>query len=246
VRGVRRVQGVRGAKGAKGAQGAALSSDQDTRERLLTEAARLFAARGFARVTVRDICRAANANVAAVNYHFQGKRGLYDAVVRMAIERMQQTTEAAQEAGRGMPASGQLASYVSVFLQRVIPHRDGWIHQLMVRELAEPTPALQLVVREVLEPRARYLTRIVASIMQLRTDDLRVQRAVVSVNSQCFAAIDSRLPVSAFSPTTPAGVDDLADHIASFSLGGIQRLTSSPRATRGTRPARRARLPRRP
>ena len=246
MRGVRRVQGVRGAKGAMGAKSAALSSDQDTRERLLTEAARLVAARGFARVTVRDICRAANANVAAVNYHFQGKRGLYDAVVRMAIERMQQTTEAAQEAGRGMPASGQLASYVSVFLQRVIPHRDGWIHQLMVRELAEPTPALQLVVREVLEPRARYLTRIVASIMQLRTDDLRVQRAVVSVNSQCFAAIDSRLPVSAFSPTTPAGVDDLADHIASFSLGGIQRLTSSPRATRGTRPARRARLPRRP
>ena len=150
--------------------------EHETRERLLTEAARLFAARGFARVTVRDICQAAHANVAAVNYHFQGKRGLYDAVIRMAIERMQQTTEAAQEAGRGKPASGQLAAYVSVFLQRVIPHRDSWIHQLMVRELAEPTPALQLVVREVLEPRARYLTRVVASLMQLRPDDLRVQR----------------------------------------------------------------------
>jgi len=52
-----------------------IAPDQDTRERLLGEAARLFAARGFARVTVRDICRAANANVAAINYHFHGKRG---------------------------------------------------------------------------------------------------------------------------------------------------------------------------
>ena len=220
--------------------------DADTRARLLAAAGEVFAEHGFRAATVREICARAKANVAAVNYHFQGKRGLYDAVVRMAIERMQQTTEAAQEAGRGMPASGQLAAYVSVFLQRVIPHRDSWIHQLMVRELAEPTPALQLVVREVLEPRARYLTRVIASLMQLRTDDLRVQRAVVSVHSQCFAAIDSRLPVAAFSPTTPAGVDDLADHIARFSLGGIQRLTSSPRAARGTRPARRGRLPRRP
>jgi len=50
--------------------------EQETRERLLAEGARLFAARGYAGVTVRAICRAAHANVAAINYHFHGKRGL--------------------------------------------------------------------------------------------------------------------------------------------------------------------------
>ena len=46
-------------------------------------AARLFADRGFAPVTVRDICRRARANVAAVNYHFGGKHGLYTAVMQV-------------------------------------------------------------------------------------------------------------------------------------------------------------------
>ena len=67
--------------------------DLETRARLLNAAARLFAEHGFARVTVRDICRKARANVAAVNYHFGGKDGLYQAVMRMAMETMQGTTD---------------------------------------------------------------------------------------------------------------------------------------------------------
>ena len=65
-------------------------------------AARLFAERGFARVTVRDICRKARANVAAVNYHFGGKHGLYTARrCSRRLTTMQATTEAARAAGEG-------------------------------------------------------------------------------------------------------------------------------------------------
>ena len=51
--------------------------DRETRERVLRSAAQLFADRGFKKVTVREICRAARANVAAVNYHFGDKGGLF-------------------------------------------------------------------------------------------------------------------------------------------------------------------------
>ena len=43
------------------------SGDRETRFRVLQAAERLFAERGFKKVTVREICRAAKANVAAVN-----------------------------------------------------------------------------------------------------------------------------------------------------------------------------------
>ena len=45
-----------------------------------------------------------------MNYHFGGKKGLYDEVVRSAIRTMQATTEAIREAGRGRPAEEQLRS----------------------------------------------------------------------------------------------------------------------------------------
>jgi len=52
------------------------ASSADTRQRLIEAAANLFANKGFEHVTVREICKASNANVAAVNYHFGDKAGL--------------------------------------------------------------------------------------------------------------------------------------------------------------------------
>jgi len=230
-----------------------VTEEQETRDRLLGEGARLFAARGFARVTVRDICRAADANVAAINYHFRGKQGLYDAVVQAAIDRMQATTDAIIAAGRGQTPEAQLTAYVTIFLTVVTAAgRDNWIHQLMVREITEPTPALDRVVREVLEPRTKYLGSIVASLLGCRADDPRVQRSVMSVQMQTLAAVDQRLPMHR-GPRTPAAVAELADHIARFSLGGIaalnapsRRRSATPRETRRGRRAPLRRQPSRP
>jgi AcrR family transcriptional regulator len=240
------VQGVQGVQGVRGANGAA---DEDTRERLLNEGARLFAARGYARVTVRAICRAAHANVAAINYHFHGKRGLYDAVVQSAIDQMRATTATIIDAGRGLSPERQLTTFIAIFLQRVTATRDNWIHQLMMRELNEPTAALDLVVRRVIEPRMTYLGEVIGKLLGCRSSDPRVRRSVTSVQLQCLAAIDQRLPIHNV-PTTPAAVAELADHIARFSIGGITALRApAPRRSRtprGTHPGPRARLLRQP
>ncbi len=64
-------------------------TDQQPKERLLDAAEELFAAKGFAEVSVRELAAAAGANVAAVNYHFQGKENLFQEVIirRFSIQR---------------------------------------------------------------------------------------------------------------------------------------------------------------
>ncbi|MCP4292928.1 MAG: TetR/AcrR family transcriptional regulator [bacterium] len=52
-----------------------------TKDRLLDAAETLFAANGFDSVSIRDLATAANVNVAAVNYHFQGKENLFQQVI---------------------------------------------------------------------------------------------------------------------------------------------------------------------
>src|SRR5580658_9600387 len=56
-----------------------------TRETLLEAAGQVFAERGYYNVTIREICRRAGANVAAVNYTFGDKLGLYTEVLRQSV-----------------------------------------------------------------------------------------------------------------------------------------------------------------
>src|SRR5210317_339126 len=53
-----------------------------TRDRLLDEAEELFAQKGYHAVSVREITKAADSNLAAVNYHFGNKQNLYLEVFR--------------------------------------------------------------------------------------------------------------------------------------------------------------------
>ncbi|MCB1184540.1 TetR/AcrR family transcriptional regulator [bacterium] len=55
--------------------------DRSPKERLLDAAEALFAERSFDAVSVRELAAEAGMNVAAVNYHFQGKENLFREVV---------------------------------------------------------------------------------------------------------------------------------------------------------------------
>jgi TetR/AcrR family transcriptional regulator, regulator of cefoperazone and chloramphenicol sensitivity len=202
-----------------------VATDPATRDRLLTAGTRLFAQRGFQNVTVRDICAAATANVAAINYHFAGKEGLYMEVLRTAVTIMRGTTDAMVQAGLGQPPEAQLESLVRTFLERVCAGRDGWIHQLMMQEMREPTAGMDLIVEEVIAPRFAYLRAVVARLLGCAVDDPRVSACAVSVQSQMMVVLKSPIAAKMGVPAmTPADVPAVARHIATFSIAGIRAI----------------------
>src|SRR5258705_19078 len=58
----------------------------DTKTRILDTAEKLFGQNGFEGTSLRDITAQAEVNLAAVNYHFQSKDSLIDAVIERRIE----------------------------------------------------------------------------------------------------------------------------------------------------------------
>jgi AcrR family transcriptional regulator len=60
-------------------------STVDTKDRIIDVAERLFAERGYAATSLRDITGEADANLASVNYHFQSKEGLLSAIVERYV-----------------------------------------------------------------------------------------------------------------------------------------------------------------
>lgn len=205
------------------------ASDLETRQRLLQAATELFANRGFDEVTVRQICAAAGANGAAVNYHFRDKAGLYGEVVRVALDTMRETNDLSLRAGDGGTPEEQIRAFVGTFLTRLTGRgRQAWIHKLMARELERPSEVLALVMREIVEPRLDYLATVAGALMGLPPDDPRVRRSVMSLQGQCLV-FARRIPgpmAHSWGAAT-ADVAAVAQHISDFSIAGMRALAAT-------------------
>jgi len=202
-------------------------SDRETRDRLLQTSTQLFAARGLTGVTVREICRAARANVAAVNYHFGDKLGLYREVLQVAIDAIRETNDAGRRAGEGCPPDEKLRRYLAVFLHRALTPEFETVHRLIQRELDHPTPAMDALVEQAARPRLEYVSAIVAELMDCEPSEPAVLRSVGSVLAQTIVyirknPIAERLGI-VFKPT-PENIETAARHIADFSLAGIRAI----------------------
>jgi AcrR family transcriptional regulator len=213
-------------------RGQSARHDQETRDRLRAVATVMFAERGFRKVTVREICHAARANVAAVNYHFGDKLGLYMAIVQDGVAIMRQSNQLAEEAGRGLPADQRLRAFLRVFLSRLagsdVSDKGSWISQMMSREMEEPTPALDLVIKEAIEPRLAYLGAAIAELLDCPVSDNRVKRCFASIQGQCMIYRPHLIRERMLGISGPIDIKAVADHIADFSLAGIRALASAP------------------
>jgi AcrR family transcriptional regulator len=200
-----------------------MNEDKETRDRLLKAAERLFSERGFKRVTVREICKAARANVAAVNYHFGSKLGLYREVLQSATEVIRTTTDVARKAGQDQAPEEQLRRFIGIFLHRLLSPENDTVHQLFHREINDPTPALDTIVDQGIRPRIRYLSEIIAGMIGCDPDDEAVLRIVASIQAQAVAYLPNPIAERLGFPFQPtrARIEQAAEHIATFSIAGV-------------------------
>jgi TetR/AcrR family transcriptional regulator, regulator of cefoperazone and chloramphenicol sensitivity len=200
----------------------------ETRERLLKAAGRLFGERGFNHVSVREISKEAGTNVAAVNYHFRDKLGLYRELIGTIAEGMNRGKIAALDAGAGRPAEEQLRTYIRSFLHELLdsnPKAESWMEKIMAREMTEPTPALDLIIEKGIRPASDRLAQIVAELAALPVNDERVVLFSGTVQGLCLWFRSSRTVAERMVPGlryTPEIVDRLADFVANFSLAGMR------------------------
>src|SRR3954467_13265732 len=83
-----------------------------TRNRLVEAALDLLAERGEEGVTLREVTNAAEANVAAVSYHFGSLKSLCDVAIEQALERY---LDAQEEAVRALERESTLEELARAF-----------------------------------------------------------------------------------------------------------------------------------
>jgi len=137
-----------------------------TRTRLMDAALDLLAERGEDGVSLRELTDAAQANVAAVSYHFGSLKSLCDAAIEYALERY---LDAQQEAVSALAAEASLEALAAGFARP------------MMRALAvggRDLDVMRIVARSGIDPPQGW-DRFDASFDRVRADVLRVLKANV-------------------------------------------------------------------
>ncbi|MBK5931715.1 CerR family C-terminal domain-containing protein [Halochromatium salexigens] len=207
----------------------------NTRERLLQAALEVFAERGYRAATIREICGRAEANVAAVHYHFGDKRRLYEAIYGRLFEtlRARRTAFLPPDA----PPEQRLRVHIQALLEEFFrstgagtrdtdSERQVRPSTLFFNEMAHPTEVLDRIVTEHLEPDARELYEIVATLLETTTNDPLTLDCAASVIGQILYYHHATPIISRLHPQRPPvaeRLEALVEQIWLFSLGGIEQ-----------------------
>lgn len=199
-----------------------------TKDRILNEAEILFAQKGYHGVTVREITEAASCNLAAVNYHFGNKWNLYLAVFQFRwlprAKRIRESVIIALEK-QANPSLADIVKALSLaFLKGPLADEERARHALLIiRELAEPTEAFELLAENALRPLISIIANHLRPMMPPELAEERLSLNILSI----FALVTYfNLARAAVTHITGQEYDEdfksmLVEHISDFSLKGL-------------------------
>jgi AcrR family transcriptional regulator len=198
-----------------------LTASERTRARLVEAAREVFAQHGFQGATVREICRRADVNVAAVNYHFGSKDGLLSEALNFNRLR---DLQLANDAADACPEI-RLRLFIRDFMLLLLDENNASRQcQMMARELADPTPALDKIVIEAIAPLHEFLGRLVREIVGCDKSEVELRRCVYSILGQCLFYRNSHPVLQRLTPTLHYDgheIEAISRHIADFSLAAL-------------------------
>ncbi len=194
---------------------------------MLGAAKRLFAAKGYAATTVRDVLREAGVTAPVLYYHFGNKEGVFLALAREAREKLDAAVEVAL--GRGATASERIRGYCWAIA--AVRREDADLVRIADSILSGPPGAApRFDIRSAIAESVRRLETFVRQGIdsgELRECDAR------SVALALLGGVEIAARPAWFERGKPSRHDPL-DGILSVVLDGLRR-PSAPRRVRRPR-----------
>jgi AcrR family transcriptional regulator len=211
----------------------------ETKLRILRVAGELCAESGFAGMTSKEICRRAEVNAAAVNYHFGSRDELYDAVL---VEAHRQLISV-EDLGRIVSMPADVPQRLQALLRALVARAGEpptWGARVLVRELMSPSGRSTGLLRDAVLPKSRLLLGLVGEVLGRPVDALEVQAAAICFLAPCLMMLVAPRDVRrAVFPATASAPEALADAMSAYAANGLAglRAAGAPPARAATRPA---------
>jgi AcrR family transcriptional regulator len=195
-----------------------------TRERILKAAERLFADRGYDGTSIRAIVSKARVNQAAINYHFEGKDGLYREVLRAAFRAMTEDQVAHGDEMKAMSRDEALAAFVRRQL-RPLTARDELSRHLRIFnwETVRPTPVFRKLMSEEASPFMGLAVDLIRRFLP-EADQRTLMVAAVWLLGQCSVFVRNREQLAGPPISLSINADSaewLARTISAWTVNGL-------------------------
>lgn len=141
-----------------------LMKKNETKQKVMDAACRLFFAKGYHGTSVRDIAKKASVNVSLINYYFTSKQGLLEAAVVHYYEDYLKQLEVVLDDSINLSAKDKLKKLIvaiiqykqnqhqfSSFIQRELSLDSIFVREMMVTYLAKENYLISKVFYESLE-----------------------------------------------------------------------------------------------
>lgn len=204
------------------AAGTPLRSDGiEARNRLRRAALALFAAKGFAKASVREIAAAAGVNISAISYYFGDKAGLYRAVYNDPLDCGPQQHEQLK-GWTSLPLRDALHTFLGTFTE---PLKRGelaqQVMQLHYREMLEPTGLWQAHIENEIAPMHQALVDVLCQHLGLAQPDDDVHSlafAIAALGVYMIVGADITRAVRPALADTPQAIDKATDRLTDYAL----------------------------
>lgn len=199
-----------------------------TRQQILEAAGEVFAEKGVAHATGKEIAERAGTNSAAVNYYFGGIEGLYGEVLVEAHHRLLDYDFLKQISDAPGNPQQKLNIFVDGMLRAVLgPNSANWALRVLGREMLYPSKAFPYLLEKEILPKKHIVTGFISEILGVSQDHPAVARCVLGVIAP-FALlltgntkiVDQAASPSAFLPPY-VQVDAVIRHFQCFIAGGL-------------------------
>jgi AcrR family transcriptional regulator len=202
-----------------------------TRAALLKAAALVFSEQGYAGASVRQITQLAQANQAAINYHFGGKEQLYRAVLEVARDAL--ANESALDAAEldAMSPEGALRSYLRQFLAPLVKRdRVSSYMRIFAWEAVQSTDIFQAFIKDspprIFTLAGRVVTRFLPA--DARPEEVTIATLWLAQQPMFFVRDAERLASGPLQMKFDEPmVERLVDMLTRLSLGGLENMSDT-------------------
>ncbi|SHJ60842.1 transcriptional regulator, TetR family [Rubritalea squalenifaciens DSM 18772] len=202
--------------------------------KLINSAIEVFANNGYRGARVSDIVAGADANIAAVNYHFGSKENLYMQAIRKAHEISEMTYPTRGNLPQDAPAREKLSSYVRSCLKRSLDKGPaGQFGRIFAKTMYSPDSPVKRVLDEAHDLELDYIQEM---LIEFYGTDAPAVIQLAKINVVCLSSVLSNYPITSSkifsSDPSPKEIDSMIENQVNVTLAALDSLTPENAFTR--------------